>query len=150
MWTNYHHKWVNLSIQSCKHMQSCPYPYSLQDFNNQFSGFSLLLNNKYSCIMFPSPFTPKKRFFMHHIFLLKKQVKNWAENFKFRLSTDDINELSLTPNGVQPTEPLSYQNPLFLLWQNLSYLKWIFSQIIIGKKKSSQMAKVQLILKETF
>ena len=142
MWTNYHHKWVNLSIQSCKHMQSCPYPYSLQDFINQFSGFSLLLNNKYSCIMFPSPFTPKKRFFMHHIFLLKKQVKNWAENFKFRLSTDDINELSLTPNGVQPTEPLSYQNPLFLLWQKTFVSKIDIFTDYYWKKKSGQMAKV--------
>ena len=64
-----------------------------------------------------SLFSPMKKSLLHLNFTEKKQVKNWAENFKFRLSTDDINELSLTPNGVQPTEPLSYQNPLFLLWQ---------------------------------
>ena len=62
-------------------------------------------------------FNREKKILLAFHILLKKQVKNWAENFKFRLSTDDINELSLTPNGVQPTEPLSYQNPLFLLWQ---------------------------------
>ena len=66
-----------------------------------YHDFSVLWKNPY-CIL---------------ISLKKKQVKNWAENFKFRLSTDDINELSLTPNGVQPTEPLSYQNPLFLIRQ---------------------------------